>query len=701
MRLYPPQGSPAPGNFRPYGPSPFGRSRSTTQRNIINPPAVMQELPRELLPFSDLITSELVDVTQSDAVVGNDYRRMGSGLDPQYADSNFNVIRAAILRKSRVEAQKGVQLKGLDGLLNLPLEIIFSILEYLHPIDFYRLSLASPDFQNLLENQTLLLMGVYQSHGVPLWPPEISYAKWSALLFGDAICDRCRKFVALPDFVHRQRICSICYRDGFGPGRDWDQVVKMVPMGARHDGWRLMKPNPPIQRSYGIRDKAQMRKMHDVLASLKSSGKSTQEIDEFIEEKRVQVEAIAMHAYDCDLWMYNLFFGLNEDMKSTRQASVDRLKAVLIAQGCQDTDFVRWDRELISRWCSRVQPDHKRKSWIATLKTLKAIAVQSRNQRLQEEGLKLRQQRSQLISLAYTKYMVTSAQSRPLWSHPPVEVFLASTPCEAIMKGPARVPHEPKERKYAAWIRALFTDEIVEKWSRVKKVDLERCIVIPKGLTFGTAGLGVEQGKMGLVISTFTCPMCRDHVRRTSCLACQKRAGDGAGGRGHGHGGKHSCSATQSQTSTPDKTTTVDKFDNPTGVVLFGWEEVKEHFVCVKGPAKNTTKGVSTGGGPVTASTGALMFNKRASELMLIIVKKLGLDPCMATAGDLDQLGKGFLCYESIGVHPGSSLAKTKVFNWRDFVIHVLRHGQRDRFHISWSLNTLLVRVVNIGSGTS
>ncbi|TFK66964.1 hypothetical protein BDN72DRAFT_843591 [Pluteus cervinus] len=136
----------------------------------------------------------------------------------QYADTHFNVIRAALMRRSRIEAKKhAVHLRKLNGFLimNLPLEIIFSIFEYLHPIDIYHLSLSSPIFQNLLNDQPTFLKNLYQSHGIPLWPLDIPYERWSDLLFGDAICDRCQKYIALPDFVHRQRICSNCFQTGF------------------------------------------------------------------------------------------------------------------------------------------------------------------------------------------------------------------------------------------------------------------------------------------------------------------------------------------------------------------------------------------------------------------------------------------------------------------------------------------------------
>ncbi|TFK66963.1 hypothetical protein BDN72DRAFT_843589 [Pluteus cervinus] len=193
-------------------------SKSSNSRNqrVMRVLSIGEKVPPiSPLPFSSLSSPDLIELMHKKPRIGSDYKRRYDPYVQPYVDTTFNVVRAALMRKSRIEAKKYVQLKKLDGFLKLPLDIILSTLEYLHPIDIYHLSRSSFIFRDLLKDQMPLLTRIYQANGVPVWPPEISYDHWADLLFGDAICDRCQVFVALPDFVHRQRICSECFQLGF------------------------------------------------------------------------------------------------------------------------------------------------------------------------------------------------------------------------------------------------------------------------------------------------------------------------------------------------------------------------------------------------------------------------------------------------------------------------------------------------------
>ncbi|TFK61679.1 hypothetical protein BDN72DRAFT_434716 [Pluteus cervinus] len=217
--------------------------------------------------------------------------------------------------------------------------------------------------------------------------------------------------------------------------------------------------------------------------------------------------------------------------------------------------------------------------------------------------------------------------------------------------------------------------------------------------------------KMGLVISTSTCSLCRDFVHWRNLSARQPGRMGFLGGRHYGRGTESSLARVNNGK--------VDNLDDPTGMVLFGWEDVKHHLVCVERPVelKNRIRsGFEVGGGTPGKSTPAkssneggvegIIFNTRASELMLIVLGKLGLDPARTTADDLDGLGKGFLCYELLGMSPGlmlkqkdnSGVVNTKVLEWRDFVVHILRHRQRNGFPFSVLIEKLLVEVVSMDS---
>ncbi|TFK66967.1 hypothetical protein BDN72DRAFT_899381 [Pluteus cervinus] len=640
-----------------------------------------------------------------------------------YGPSLVDVIRAALMRKFRIEVKKFVRLKNLDGLLELPLDIIFTILEYLHPIDIYHLERSSPMFQNLLKDQIPFLIRIYRCHRVPLWPVELSYDQWSDLLFGDAICDRCRKFFALPDFVHRQRICSECFQSDFIFTNYPAAAVGMVPKGNRDRGWIITGPTSPLLPPYRSRDKVLVQKMERELEQMKSVRTSQPEIDEYVKEKVTQAQSIETYAYDCESWAYDLFHELSEDIENVRKASLTRLEQRFVRLGYQDRYWYFRNRGtaiMSSRWRDGYQKDNKRKSWKITVDIIKSSAREILDEQIYFKC-------TEMMPLAYTKYIVqpkpkwvspssslTTNNPRPFWSYPPTELFLTSKPSKTMIYKSRKSSTQPQEKRCVSRIRKLFDDDTVKTWSRVKKEGLERCVTIPRRLTPFVNGV---LGKMGLAISTFTCSMCRDYVHWKNPLAARQSGCSGEmGGRDH-----HHYSVGTESSFARSNNGMVDNFDNPTGMVLFGWEEVKNHLVCVERPVelKNRIKSCVDKGRQLTGSPGqstspvnsnssgveGIVFNRRASELMLIVLEKLGLDPAKTTAVDLDKSGRGFLCYDLPDVvqkRKGmSGVASTQVFKWRDFVIHVLRHGQRDQPSVSWSVERLLVKVVTTESRPS
>ncbi|TFK66962.1 hypothetical protein BDN72DRAFT_125265 [Pluteus cervinus] len=389
--------------------------------------------------------------------------------------------------------------------------------------------------------------------------------------------------------------------------------------------------------------------MDSELEKMKSEGKSEEEIDEYINEMVRQARRVEQHAEDCDLWAYRLFCDLSKDLDDSRRASLKRLEQRLTRRGHQYGNFL--DRAIAvasSRWRGGHQPDHKRKSWNTTVSIIKSLALRSGTQQIHSE-------RTQMMELGYVKYIQqphpqhhsksnsTSSSSttqsaspvtqshnhRPTWSYPPPEIFMSSTPCKSLINKPTTGPLEPQERKYISRIRGLFDDEEVKRWcTRVKKHDLERRVTIPKGLLSSPKGQGHE-GKMGLAIATFTCSMCRDFVRWKEPPPTPSRQ---PGQNGGGGVSRHYTLGTESslaRSSVPSGL--VSKLDDPTGLVLFGWEEVKNHLVCVERPVelKNRIKnGSRIGVGPGRCGHGMeqpTLTNRRLDVLRIRIRMRLRL----------------------------------------------------------------------------
>ncbi|KDR67588.1 hypothetical protein GALMADRAFT_1082608 [Galerina marginata CBS 339.88] len=126
-----------------------------------------------------------------------------------------NYVAGHISCKIRKEARANnkVQFHALRNVIEFPLELVFEIFVYLHPIDLYNLMRSSKELRSLLlsRESSPIWREVFQQHpSVPPCPSHISFPKWVSILFGPATCDKCGYPEAMMDFVFLDRLCNFC-----------------------------------------------------------------------------------------------------------------------------------------------------------------------------------------------------------------------------------------------------------------------------------------------------------------------------------------------------------------------------------------------------------------------------------------------------------------------------------------------------------
>jgi hypothetical protein len=109
-----------------------------------------------------------------------------------------NYVRGATIRKLRTakDAVKG-KLNSLTGLLQLPLEVLYDVLELAHPMDLLHLSRSSKALRSIIlskQAENVWKNAYDHYHELPRPPKELSPPKWTAMMFDDSKCDVSHSF---------------------------------------------------------------------------------------------------------------------------------------------------------------------------------------------------------------------------------------------------------------------------------------------------------------------------------------------------------------------------------------------------------------------------------------------------------------------------------------------------------------------------
>ncbi|KAF4616503.1 hypothetical protein D9613_008772 [Agrocybe pediades] len=173
------------------------------------------------LPFSDL------DRTQVLHELGSRWAYyLGNEGIACIGKSNYiaNYFQTKLRVHTKEVERSHAKLYNPAAILNLPVELVCEIFGHLHPLDLYNLIRTSKAIRGLLLNrgsEPVWKSSYNRSHdksgqanplnlSCPPCPQDVSYPKWTSLLFGPATCDLCPCYPAMVDFTYRLRLCKNC-----------------------------------------------------------------------------------------------------------------------------------------------------------------------------------------------------------------------------------------------------------------------------------------------------------------------------------------------------------------------------------------------------------------------------------------------------------------------------------------------------------
>ncbi|KAF8652545.1 hypothetical protein AX16_004357, partial [Volvariella volvacea WC 439] len=124
----------------------------------------------------------------------------------EYYPQDKNLIRIAVRSTLRRKSQR-TKRGSLSRLPELPIDIILEVASHLHPLELWNLFIASCTLQDALSSPTSSGMWrrAWQDAKMPPCPPNLTHHRWADLLFGEPICDRCKKYAAQPDWALHRR----------------------------------------------------------------------------------------------------------------------------------------------------------------------------------------------------------------------------------------------------------------------------------------------------------------------------------------------------------------------------------------------------------------------------------------------------------------------------------------------------------------
>ncbi|TFK69925.1 hypothetical protein BDN72DRAFT_580331 [Pluteus cervinus] len=514
----------------------------------------LQEQPNYTFPYEGCwaLPDTLIEVQ-----VGEDYSRTYDF----NVDSTFNVVKAAMMREERMRKRHQYQFKNLTKLLTMPLEIILTVFDHLHPIDLYHLGMVSRSMRRFVYSWSSLWESAWEKSGMPHRPRGWTYKQWTALLFGPAVCDSCGKFVALPDYAHLKRYCTKCLGSEF----TWDDLqddpflASTIPGTIRNYGWELSINQFGDSEDYGARNKAQIQLMRDKLKELRALAKKGTAGDEslatFVQMKQEEVHKDMEHARRCDEWVFDLFTEFSQGVTEAQRRARQRLQKPLKKQGFVDDDFSGWEDLTREIWNTDQLVDLTKSSWKRCIPLLMERAQNDKAQRLLKERLEREAQRRAGLLDAYTACR-RAVKPQDWWMFPSEEEMLQLPACLDLVNDPSEKVHD--KEGFARFIDALAGE--FTRWHEDKRNKL----VSSLPPNFSATSLPIDD-QLELAMAVFSCPGC------------------------------------------------AEKSDAPVveqvGTALFGWGEAKQHLSCLH----LQTQGVHTGFDPI------------ASDVVLSLLKFLGL----------------------------------------------------------------------------
>ncbi|KAF9528094.1 hypothetical protein CPB83DRAFT_356333 [Crepidotus variabilis] len=548
--------------------------------------------------------------------------------------------------------------RDLGFIMDLPTDLVYEILQHLHPIDLYTLVRTNKTLRALLlsKESYSTWRNSYTLHpDIPTCPADISYPKWTTLLFGPDECDKCGSNYAMPDIAFRANYCESCIMRNYMDKGMYPHVLESHP-DHKDTLWPLLRFS--YQWSGYTYFKGEFRKQylpndvtqreHEVTSFLKridaDISKADREYRVYRWSRVQEVRAYMAHVESCNTWYMEVYRKVKDAHSGLSLRLATRCSRILVKRGFHPRDI---SSSLVQNALHASHITRLRGLRFRTvLKRIEVWVTAAARMRSADEKKDLLQKRQKLVDDTYHQYAM-SRFSTDIWSSlPPAEVVRDL----GYFKG--FIESESDELGKLCQDRATAElDGFIETTFEKPKRGLTLASLLTNGKMKDYLGKGHPQefDVLELATSVFSCPPCEAEVK---------------------------CASDAS--------------------AVVGWNELKNHLHCspAREKASSTTPTPSTSAVKDKVATPLelpLRADKGGARDAISLLRLLALDPLTTTAEDMDKLDPRFLCM-CCSPETSKGLTGRRAMGWRECLAHLhhmkLVTSQGAHYVPSWMLLT-------------
>ncbi|KIJ94500.1 hypothetical protein K443DRAFT_683704 [Laccaria amethystina LaAM-08-1] len=290
----------------------------------------------------------------------------------------------------------------LGSICSIPIDILYEVLKYVHPIDLYHISQANRAFQALLSHPDSSLAWTLASENDPAlpkcppvtpdFPTKMSGLEWAGLLFGRLVCQDCGEGDAPANIPFRRFQCFDCPQSS-----ENDRLVDSVCGTESPIRYTLVRKSQVLQLwesgctaeadDWYLYSEAEMNAADEAIlgyedAIVRKKPGAKEAYDAYIAKRRAEVDPINEHAATCLRWVEELRECYVKDLKRRELKTIKRARRRFKRLGYHAEDISKATFEIEFedvRYLNAPRLSNKR--WEVIKCRLEPYVIQAKNER--------------------------------------------------------------------------------------------------------------------------------------------------------------------------------------------------------------------------------------------------------------------------------------------------------------------------------
>ncbi|TFK69911.1 hypothetical protein BDN72DRAFT_839830 [Pluteus cervinus] len=346
------------------------------------------------------------------------------------------------LRKERKTEDAGQLDQFFD---RMPLDIIFAIFDFLHPLDLYHLARTTKSLRSILTNRASMSSwknSYNQEPSMPRCPECVPELRWANILFGPSRCERCDTHCTSTYITLARRLCGFCVGIETITRYELDQIHGDFDWSLVPQPWVLhsdlfsrcyyydRKPVEAIANEY--------RRLTD---AVRENPETQAEFDEFVQRQHAIGTAHKEDTTRCIELLEEALQGAETENTARYETLATQIKKRLRSLGFVNSDFdgAKGNFSLADFDCLARIHRLTKKAFKRTHLAIGHYLVAERELRKKKEREDLVESRRKVVDEVYSKYREHCVPAT--WAyHPPAYTIQTWEPFATLISDPSDLP---------------------------------------------------------------------------------------------------------------------------------------------------------------------------------------------------------------------------------------------------------------------